>query len=102
MTAAQHERLSILMEEMAEALHIIGKIFRHGWDSSHPDYDNIPNHELLEQEIGHVLWIIDFMQRKFVGDLRPAIVSLHKHSKEKNALKFLHHQEFIDCSDQWR
>lgn len=58
---AQLERLSILMEEMGEALQVIGKIQRHGYDSSHPDNPQTNNRELLEKELGHVLTAIEIM-----------------------------------------
>lgn len=36
LTAAEQERLAILAEEMGEALQIIGKIIRHGYESYNP------------------------------------------------------------------
>jgi hypothetical protein len=59
---AEQERLGLLSEEMGEAQQIIGKILRHGLDSSNPDSsDSRTNAELLLKEAGDVLAAIDLM-----------------------------------------
>ena len=55
--------LGHLMEECAEVIHVCGKILRHGWYSSHPDYGNVPNDELLGKEIDDVVQSANKMKR---------------------------------------
>lgn len=53
LTPAEAERLSILAEECAEVIQVIGKIQRHGFDSKHPNGGKT-NRQLLEKELGDV------------------------------------------------
>ena len=62
LSSAEDERLSILLEEMGEALQIIGKIKRHGYDSRDPTKTSSPtNRTMLEKELGDVLAAIKLM-----------------------------------------
>lgn len=62
LTPAEDERLSCLLEEMGEAIQVIGKIQRHGYENYHPeDPDKTTNRTLLATEIGHVCAIIHLM-----------------------------------------
>lgn len=58
---AEQERLGLFTEEMGESQLEIGKILRHGIDSSHPDDPDLSNAERLELEAGHVLASIDLL-----------------------------------------
>lgn len=59
---AQLERLSLLAEEMAESTQIISKIIRFGVDAYNPkDLIKKLNKDRLEEELGHVLNVIDMM-----------------------------------------
>ena len=50
-------RLGHLVEEMAEAQQILGKILCFGWDNYHPDDPKkTPNHTLLEKELAFQEW----------------------------------------------
>ena len=90
LTAAEDERLALLLEEMGEALQIIGKIQRHGYESYHPDRPSVPNRALLEKEIGDVLAAIDMLvQRK---DLDPGQIDGHRLNKHRKVGRYLHHQ----------
>jgi NTP pyrophosphatase (non-canonical NTP hydrolase) len=53
LAAAEFERLSILIEEMGEALQVAGKILRHGWEPTEAGvrYDNRAD---LQRELGDV------------------------------------------------
>jgi len=84
------ERLAILLEEMGEAQQIIGKILRHGLRSSHPHFGDVPNIELLEKELGHVLAVIDLMVRG--GELRGAELKRHADEKIVKLREWTHHQ----------
>jgi NTP pyrophosphatase (non-canonical NTP hydrolase) len=91
LTPAEAERLAILMEEMGEAIQVIGKIQRHGYQSSHPQNPNGPtNRDLLAEEVGHVLHAIN---RMFVAnDLDRNEVNHSERSKSFRITAFLHHQ----------
>lgn len=55
LTDAEAERLAILAEELAEAIKVIGKILRHGYESVDPTgKETGTNKEQLQVELGHV------------------------------------------------
>lgn len=65
LTEAEAELLACLSEECGEVVQVIGKILRHGYDSYNPnDPDEIPNLNLLEMELGHVLAIVELMTKE--------------------------------------
>ena len=82
------ERLSILMEEMAEVIHIIGKIQRHGYESYHPENSRVLNRQLLEKEIGHVSHAINLMIAN--KDIDAGSIDLERANKKKKILQYLH------------
>jgi hypothetical protein len=63
LTAAEAERLALLLEELGEAQQAIGKILRHGYESHNPLSATVSpsNRETLETEVGHVQHAIDRM-----------------------------------------
>jgi len=89
LTPAEAERLALLLEEMGEAQQIIGKILRHGYESTHPRGDTT-NRRLLENELGDVRHAM--IRLCDAGDLNK--VEIHKHAdlKAKTVLQYLHHQ----------
>ena len=88
---AEDERLSILVEELGEAIQIIGKIKRFGYKSFHPhDKDEITNRSLLEEELGHIQSIVGLMVEN--KDLRPDSIDYHGRTKSHNRGKYLKHQ----------
>lgn len=55
LTPAEDERLAFLMEECGEAIQVIGKIMRHGFDSRDPTVAASPtNRRMLEKELGDI------------------------------------------------
>lgn len=79
-TRASRERLAILAEEMGEALQVIGKILRHGWESTNPDGNpEITNRVLLEFEMGDVLAAMRLLTA--AGDMRADFVVMREVSK---------------------
>lgn len=90
LTPAEAERLALLMEEMGEAQQIIGKILRHGYESTHPA-GGPTNRKLLEEEMGHVLAAL-FMMSVVNGDLNDAALGDHAEAKTQRVQKYLHHQ----------
>lgn len=97
LTAAELERLAILAEEMGEALQIIGKIVRHGYESYNPllvqnQMDGVPkltNREMLEKELGDVSAAINLMN--LGGDIDRDAIQGHSIAKMKGINKWLHH-----------
>jgi hypothetical protein len=90
LTPAQIERLALVSEEMGEVIQVIGKTLRHGFDSSHPDYGNETNRNLLEHEIGHVLYAVDLLINH---DISATNVQLSQELKREKVKPFLHYQE---------
>lgn len=82
------ERLAILAEELAEAGQVIGKILRHGYKSCHPN-GGPNNRELLEEELGHVEWAIDFLRVN--GDVHADAINDAYDEKLSRVEKYLHH-----------
>jgi NTP pyrophosphatase (non-canonical NTP hydrolase) len=86
---AETERLAILLEEMGEAQQMIGKVLRHGYESTHPN-GGPTNRRALERELGDVLVAIKMMCRS--GDLNEQFIEENEKQKEKTGKKWLHHQ----------
>lgn len=92
LSPAEAERLAWLMEEMAEAQQVIGKILRHGYESRNPlDFTVPTNRRLLERELGDVM----AAARSLFGtsDLNEDRVELRARSKERTVRQWMHHQE---------
>jgi len=89
LTAAEIERLAILAEEMGEAQQVIGKILRHGYQSSHPD-THIVNRELLARELGDVRYAMIALCD--AGDVSKLAIHTYAEHKAERIKPFLHHQ----------
>lgn len=88
-TPAVRERLAFAAEELAEACQMIGKSLRHGLDSSHRDYGNVSNADLLASELGHVLAAIDLLiANADVSHARVAMARIEKIAKVKRGTHF--------------
>lgn len=89
---AEHERLSILMEECGEVVQIVGKILRHGYESYNPyDKDKVTNRELLMKELGDVENAKNMLTLS--NDLQDYKINLFAEDKYVNIKKYLHHQK---------
>jgi len=89
LSPAEVERLAFLSEEMGEAQQAIGKILRHGFNSTNPcKPDSISNRGDLWRETGHVLAAIDMMET--AGDLED--LEFHKEQKLRSVKQWMHHQ----------
>lgn len=76
---AQLERLAILAEELGEAQRAVGKILRHGYNSMWPKTNGFSNREILEKELGDVVFAIKFLSQHLdIND-----VHVVNHSKDK-------------------
>lgn len=90
LTPAEAERLALLAEECGEVVQAVGKILRHGYESTHPD-GGPTNRETLERECGdvyHVIWRLIA-----VGDIDGNSMSLWADDKAKKVAQYLHHQK---------
>lgn len=87
--AAEIERLAMLAEECGEVTQAVGKILRHGWQSSSP-FGGPTNKVSLEREMGDVRAVIDMMIA--AGDVRAGDIQHYRAHKRANAGRWLHHQ----------
>lgn len=86
---AEAERLAILGEECAEAIHIVCKILRHGYESCHPD-GGPTNRELLMKELGDVYFSMLLLSKN--QDINIDSVRDSATIKALTIGKYLHHQ----------
>lgn len=89
LTAAEAERIALLLEEAGEVVQACGKILRHGYDSRHPD-GGPDNRESLEKELGDLMGAADLMVR--ASDLSDIEVTDHRRQKLVNCRQYMHHQ----------
>lgn len=91
LSPAEAERLALLAEEMGEAIQVVGKILRHGYDSRNPlDRDAVINRGLLEEELGHVLAAMRLLMDSF--DVNEEYVGELRELKLSAVRGWLHHQ----------
>jgi hypothetical protein len=92
LTEAQAERLALLLEEMGEAQQAIGKILRHGYESSNPGYPRPgwTNRHDLQREIGDICCAIRMMLD--VDDLSTTAINARSLDKARQIKPYLHHQ----------
>lgn len=89
LSPAEAERLALLAEEMGEAIQAVGKILRHGYESTHPD-GGPTNRESLEWELGDIAAAVTLMCR--AGDIESDVIDSHEIIKRESVKKYLHHQ----------
>lgn len=89
LTAAKHERLALLLEELGEAQQAIGKVLRHGYSSRHPNGGET-NREALERELGDVRHAM--IRLCAAGDLSKIAIHAHADDKAVAVVQYLHHQ----------
>lgn len=91
LTPAETERLSILAEECAEVVQIVGKILRHGYESHSPkDVTATTNRELLVREIGDVSFAVKMLCKS--GDIADIRITERAVEKSEKIKPYLHHQ----------
>ena len=90
LTKAELERLAYLSEELGEVIQIIGKIIRHGYESTHPDGGPI-NRELLEKEIIDVYSGLRLMF--YYGDIDELWIKEKSIEKDLRKNIYFHHQD---------
>lgn len=88
---AELERLSILSEELGEAVQAVGKIMRHGYESYNPlKRGGLSNREELEKELGDIRFIVNMMKKR--DDLDEDSIELYCERKATKITPYLHHQ----------
>lgn len=90
LTPAEAERLALLAEECGEVIHAIGKVLRHGYESTHPDGCQT-NRITLAQELGDVAAAIDIIG----PDINVGELHRQRFAKLKSVRKYLHHQTSV-------
>ncbi len=78
----EFQNLAILQEECNEIIHIGFKIRRFGFDNYHPKNPNKTNIDLLTQEIGDMLAIIDILKANGTIDEEEIILAKHRKIKK--------------------
>lgn len=93
LTPAQAERLAFLAEECGEVIQAIGKILRHGYESSHPDIPERTNRDDLKKELSHVYVAQSLLYDS--GDLasKGKLMATYAHDKKIKVFKYMHHQK---------
>jgi len=84
--SAERERLDLMQEECAEVIQICSKIKRFGYDDTKPG-QNFTNRQRLEEELGHVLNMLEMMVRR--KDIEPDMVEQSKKTKSANIYMWL-------------
>lgn len=79
--ASQRERIDLLQEECAEVIQICSKIKRFGYDDTKPG-QTLTNRARLEEELGHVLNMLEMMYRR--KDVAAEWVEQSKRTKAAN------------------
>ncbi|MCP5428557.1 MAG: hypothetical protein H6966_09865 [Chromatiaceae bacterium] len=91
LTPAQAERLALLLEELGEAQQAIGKILRHGYESTHPNRPSGPTNRIaLVRELGDVQLAIELMLD--AGDIQEDDIENRVMEKTSTVRPYLHHQ----------
>ena len=92
LSPAEAERLAITAEECGEAVQAIGKILRHGYESTHPASPAGPtNRENLAKELADVMLCINILLRR--GDIDPVVFHEAYMKKADTVKNYLHHQD---------
>lgn len=96
LTEAEAERLAILAEECGEVIQAVGKILRHGYESTNPNKP-VPlgknpetNRWMLERELGDLKCVVRRMEA--AEDINPYAITERSTLKPQLMKPYLHHQ----------
>jgi NTP pyrophosphatase (non-canonical NTP hydrolase) len=90
LTPAEAERLALLAEECGEVIQAVGKILRHGYESTHPNFTET-NRTQLMKEIGDIYAAVSMMTG--ARDLDPVTINRFSEEKTRKVRKYMHCQE---------
>lgn len=88
LSAAEAERLAMLIEECGEVSQAVGKILRHGFDSCHPN-GGPDNRENLRRELLDIIVVLSLLEA--AEDVRPP-TEAEVLSSLSNRHRYCHHQ----------
>ena len=92
LTKEELERLAVFSEELGEVQQIVGKILRHGYDSSNPSEENgKTNREKLEIEIGDLICGLGLMVQEH--DVQQSKMEEQTFKKVEKLNKWLHYNK---------
>lgn len=94
-TAAERERLELIIEECSEIIQAATKITRHGFENYNPNKfpngnTNFNNRWDLEKEIGHFFNAVNMLLR--ANDIRILNIFHEQDEKSRNVDRWLRHQ----------
>ena len=96
LTFGEAERLAYLSEELGEAIQAIGKILRHGYNSTNPDSAKfLHNRDQLESDLGDINAALGLMFG--YGDINPYKIKSYCSTKSEVITRYLHH-----CESFWK
>jgi len=93
---AEREALALLVEELGEAIQVVGKILRHGWDSQNPLTLGAMNREALAGELGDVLAAITIIAQ--TGRITQLELAQNQAAKLVRVRRWLHHVEIAEMA----
>jgi hypothetical protein len=92
LTEAEAERLALLAEEAGEVVQVIGKILRHGYESTNPDGDpEETNRMMLAKECGDFFAAVRLATE--AQDFDDEDVCSYMATKLRKIWRYLHHQQ---------
>ena len=88
------ERLGLLAEEAAEVIQVVGKILRHGWDSTKPS-GGPTNRENLVTEFIDLSTVIGLCEGS--GDFNiSGVIAERSDEKIEKLKRYTHHQNWVE------
>ena len=95
------ERLAFLAEECAEVIQAVGKIVRHGYESSDPTRtESATNRRVLESELADIRFAMSMMTQ--AADVSSRTIEAAISARLRNPDRYMHHQGQGDRSAQPR
>lgn len=87
LSAAEAERLAMLIEECAEVSQIACKVLRHGYENHHPDDPTTTNRDLLTSEMADLIAVYELMDVDFAR-----IDAAAQEAAFDRKMRYAHHQ----------
>lgn len=96
---AEAERLALLAEEAAEVVQAVGKILRHGYESTNPDGDpETTNRSMLTKECGDFFAAVRLATE--AHDFDEEDVRSYMATKLRKVGRYLHHQAAAESQEK--
>ena len=87
LSAAEAERLAMLIDECGEVIQAATKILRHGFESYHPDDPTTSNRDLLTNEMADLFAVYEMMDADFAR-----IDAAAQETAFAKKMRYAHHQ----------